>query len=135
MRTVNPLHILLLLTVFLLFVVFERFEVKKQLEEERNAYKKSEKLAKELLSYKKLFATKERVQSGILKITSQRSLKDAHLKIIKKDSSIEIVSKSIDLADLNSLIRKLLNGAYIIETLDISRIDDKHAALKVEVRW
>jgi len=135
MRSVNPLHVLGLLVVSAVFMFVELQKVKNELKEEEKIYMTSKHVAQELLAYKKLFGDKKRVYNALKKITSQRSLKNAHLKISSRENSIRIASKSMDLQALNSFLSKLLNGTYLIQSLRISRIDPKHVSLDVEVTW
>ena len=123
MKRVNPLYIVLAL--FLLVVVlFVKLEaLKEEIAEEKAAYLETKKTAEELLAYKKLFGNK-----------NYSALKHPKVQLTQKGKHLHIESKSITLSALNSLMRKLLNGSYIIEKLRIEKIDDKHASVVVEVQ-
>lgn len=135
MNRINPLHIITLLIVIALFLLFELSKVKADLKEEQEAYKKSEKIAKELRAYKRLYKDKKRVKRALDKILSQRSLRNAKLHYDSSQNGIHIESKSISLRSLDSLMSKLFNGGYAIKKLTIKRIDDTHAMVRMEIVW
>ncbi len=135
MSRINPLHIIALLFVMILFIFFLLADIKEEVQEEKESYKKSQKIAKELFSYKKLYGDTKRIQASLKRILSQSSLRKAKLKIVKKKESTLITSPSISLYALNSLLSKIFNGPYRIKTLDIKRIDKTHARLKLEIEW
>jgi len=135
MNRVNPLHIMLLLFVVLLFSFFKLTGIKSELQELQQEYKKSQVVAEELVVYKKLYGDRKRVQNALQKIVSQRSLKSANIKLSRKANSVEIRSKSMKLNELNSLLSKILNGAYEIKRLRIKSLDATHASLVVEITW
>jgi len=135
LNRLNPLHLIILLLVIIVFLFFQLSSVKNELQEEKVAYHKSELIAKELLSYKKLYGDKKRIERSLKKILSQRSLKKANLQIEKKRDGMKISAKAIDLYALNSLMTKLFNGAYLIKSIEIKAIDDKTAKLKLEITW
>lgn len=135
MSRINPLHIIALLFVMILFIFFLLADIKEEVQEEKESYKKSQQIAKELFSYKKLYGDTKRIQASLKRILSQSSLRKAKLKIVKKKESTLITSPSISLYALNSLLSKIFNGPYRIKTLDIKRIDKTHARLKLEIEW
>jgi len=135
MNRVNPLHIILLLIVVLFFAFFKLAGIKSELKELQQEYKKSQKVAEELVSYKKLYGNRKRVQKALQKIVSQRSLKSANIKLLQRPNSLEIKSASIKLNELNSLISKVLNGSYEIKRLKIKSLDATHASVAVEIAW
>ena len=135
MNRVNPLHIILLLIVVLFFAFFKLAGIKSELKELQQEYKKSQKVAEELVSYKKLYGNRKRVQKALQKIVSQRSLQSANIKLLQRPNSLEIKSASMKLNELNSLISKVLNGSYEIKRLKIKSLDATHASIAVEIAW
>ncbi len=135
MNRVNPLHIILLLIVVLFFAFFKLAGIKSELKELQQEYKKSQKVAEELVSYKKLYGNRKRVQKALQKIVSQRSLQSANIKLLQRPNSLEIKSASMKLNELNSLISKILNGSYEIKRLKIKSLDATHASIAVEIAW
>lgn len=135
MNRLNPLHIVIFLVVVIFFLFFKLSVVKDEFKEAKAAYNKSELIAKELQSYKKLYGDKKRIERSLRKILAQRSLKSAKLKTTKKRDGMLIISDSIDLYALNSLMSKIFNGAYPVKILKIKKVDDRHAKLKMEISW
>jgi preprotein translocase subunit SecF len=134
-KRVNPLHIIVLLLVVLLFGFFKLSSIKEELHSEEKRYHTSQKVAKELSAYKKLYGDKKRVQRAINKIISQSSLRDADIQLSRKANSLEIRSKSMKLQELNSLISKIFNGAYDIKRLNIKAVGKTEASVVMEIAW
>jgi len=135
LNRLNPLYIVVLLLVALLFLLFELSNIKSELKEQEAAYQVSQTVAKELLGYKKLYGDKNRIERSLKKILAQRSLKSAKLKVTQKRDAMLIVSDAIDLYALNSLLTKIFNGAYPVKALSIEAVDEKSAKLRLEIRW
>lgn len=135
MNRVNPLHVIALTVVLILFVFFQLSNIKSELAEQKEAYKKSELIAKELVAYKKFYADKKRLQKSFQRILSQGSLKKTNLKIAHKKDGVKVTAKAIDLYALNSLLSKIFNGAYRIKRLNIQAVDATHAKLDMEIQW
>jgi hypothetical protein len=132
---VNPLHIVALLFVALLFGFFKLSSIKEVLQEEEKRYSSSKKVAQELLAYKKLYGDKKRVQNGIERILSQGSLKNVDIVLSRKANSLEIRSKTIKLQELNALMSKILNGAYDVRRIDIKAAGKTEASVAMEIAW
>jgi DUF4097 and DUF4098 domain-containing protein YvlB len=124
-----------LLVVVVLFIFFKLSGIKQQVVDAQESYNKSEKIAKDLVSYKKLYGNKKRVESGLQRIISQRSFASVKIKLLRGKQSIKIDAKSLTKSLLDALISKIFNGAYTIKNLTIKRIDATHASLIVEIAW
>ena len=135
MNRVNPLHIVLLLVVVILFIFFKLSSIEQQLADARESYSTREKIANELVSYKKLYGNKKRIESALQRIISQRSFASAKIKLSRGKQSIKIDAKSLTKSLLDALVSKIFNGAYTIKNLTIKRIDATHASLVVEIAW
>jgi len=135
MNRLNPLHIIVLLVVVILFLYMQLSEIKADLKEELLAYKKSEKIAKELSAYKKFYGDQKRVQRSLQRIFSQHSLRNLKIETDYSNDGVKIQIKSIDLYALNSFMSKIFNGPYAIKKLNIKRVDETHASLELELKW
>ena len=135
MSRVNPLHIIILLVVVVLFGFFKLSTIKSELQEEQKSYQVSQKVATELLAYKKLYGDKKRVINGLRKIIKAPALKAANIELLRKSKSVELRSDSIELRELNRLFSKILNGAYEIKRFTIKSLDSRHASVMVEIAW
>jgi len=135
MNRINPLHIIVILIVIFLFFVMKLHDAKSTLVEDKARYEKRLLLANELTALRKNYFNKAIVQRGISRILSSAILRSK--KIDKKVSSSHILlnAKDLDLASLNYLLSKILNGSYVVKVLKIKRVDDKKASLKMEIKW
>ena len=135
MNQLNPLHIGALLLVVLLFSFFKLSEVKKELHSAKEQYAQTQKVALELSALKDAYANTTQTRKAINRIVSQSTLRSAHLEIKRSKKAIKIGAKSIDLQALNFLMGKILNANFNIKQLEIQRVDDLHARLKLEIQW
>lgn len=135
MNRINPLHIILLLIVMFLFLVVKLNGAKSALKEEQDRYQKTLTLANELTSLRKSYFDKVTVQRGINSILSQSILRSANIKKKVSNRNILLSAEALDLASLNYLMSKILNGSYVIGELKIKRVDDEKASLKMEIKW
>jgi len=133
MNKVNPLHILLLLVVITLFLIVQIQTSKQELEEEKRALVQSKELALKTRTYRELYKGKNRQQ--IQRVLLQPFFKNAGVHIQRKKNSYIISASALSLSVLDALMNKIFNGAYKIEKLNIKRIDEKHAALALEITW
>lgn len=134
MNRVNPLHIVALLVVLILFLLFQISGVKKHLETTADSLHQSKKIALKTVAYKE-FYKKEKVKKALERILRQPSLKNADIIVKRDKEKVTIMAKSLSLGTLNSLMSKVLNGAYAIDRLSIKRVDAQHASLQMEIKW
>lgn len=135
MNQVNPLHIGALLLVVIMFLFFKLSGVKEELVEAKVAFGTSEKLALDLQSLKAVYANKKKTKISINRILAQSSIRAAKLILKRDKNSILISSASMDTSTLNSLMGKILNGSYNIVFLDIKKLNETKASLKMEIKW
>jgi len=134
MNKVNPLHIVALLFVFILFLLFQIASVKKQLTATVDSLHQSKEIALKTVAYKE-FYNKEKVKKALERLVRQPSLKNAGIIVQKDKDRLTMEAKSLSLATLNSLMSKIFNGAYTISRLSIKRVDAQHASLQMEITW
>jgi hypothetical protein len=118
-----------------LFLVVKLNGAKSALKEEQDRYQKTLTLANELTSLRKSYFDKVTVQRGINSILSQSILRSANIKKKVSNRNILLSAEALDLASLNYLMSKILNGSYVIGELKIKRVDDEKASLKMEIKW
>ena len=135
MNRLNPLHIIILLIVLLAFVMVKLNTAKEEMADVKSSYKQTTVLADKIKGLKSTYFNKNRVQRAINQILRNYTLKDA--KIMKKvsDSSLLLTSKNMKMHSLNFLLGKILNGDYIVSELQIKKINDKTASLRLEIKW
>lgn len=125
MNRVNPLYLALLLVVVILLLVFKLSGARTDLAEAKNSVKETTKIATELSDLKKVY-----IKEMNKKILNSKSLVKTTTK-----TGITISAKEMDSKELNSLMGKLLNGAYNIKALKIKKISDTKASLYLEIKW
>ncbi len=135
MNQVNPLHIGALLLVVIMFLFFKLSGVKEELVDAKVSFGTSEKLAIDLQALKSVYANKKKSKISINRILAQSSIRAAKLILKRDKNSIRISSASIDTRTLNSLMGKILNGSYNIVALDIKKLNETKASLKMEIKW
>ncbi len=125
MNRINPLYLGLLLVALLIFISLKLSGAKDELLMAKEAYKESAKLSLELSELKKVYTQK-------LNLSSLNS-SDLVKKTTK--SGMIISSSSMDIKLLNSLMSKVLNGAYNISELKIKKLSETKVSLYMEIKW
>ena len=135
MNRVNPIHIIILLIVLLLFVMFKLNSARVELAEAKESYAKTVVLAEKIKGLKSSYFDKAKVQKEINKLLRRSTLRSAN--IVKKvtHSSILLTSDNMNISSLNFLLGKVLNGTYVVSELKIKRLDEKSAAMRLEIKW
>jgi len=135
MKSINPLHIGILLVVMIAFLFMKLSQTKEELITTQEEYSSSYKLAHKLSGLKSLYADKVKTKKELRKILKNSLLKNSRVVSVEKRDFMKISADKIDLESLNYLMSKILNGSFIISMLRIEKINDKEAALEVEIKW
>ncbi len=135
MNRINPLYIGLLLVVVLLISVVQLNSSKGKLQEAKLSYKNISKLADNLVSLKKAYANKTKMEKSLRSLLRNKSLQASKMKATFKKSSVKLSSKSIDKNALNYLMGKLVNGSYHISSFEIKKLSEEKASFKMEIKW
>jgi len=125
MNRINPLYLGLFLIILLMFVFMKLSNAKSELAETKEAYKESLKLSTELSGLKKVY-------SGVNKLPPFRS---ASLVQKATKTGVTISSENMNIQELNSIMSKLLNGAYNITTFEIKKLSATTVSLHLEIKW
>jgi len=125
MNRINPIHITILLVSILLISFFVLESKKDELSQIKQSYKESLKLSTELVQLKKVYRQKLRLPSSISSLVTQKKIKNG----------VAISSKKMKIKTLNSLMGKVLNGAYRITQLNIKRLNDTQVSFYMEIQW
>jgi len=135
MNRVNPLHIGGLLLVILLFFIMQLSGAKAELKEVEAEYKQVSKLATEVNALKNIYGNKDKAKKSLLRILRLSSLRSANIKQKLKKNSLSVSSLSMDKNALNSLMGKLLNGAYNINAMKIKKLSKERVSFEMEIKW
>lgn len=133
MNKINPLHIIALVLVLILFLLVQIHHAKKELEEEKKLFLQTKELALKTKAYKELYDQKNKKR--LERILLQPYFKKAGVHFTGTTNGYSITASSLKLSVLNALIDKIFNGAYNIQKLEIKRVDAKHASLQLEIQW
>jgi predicted PurR-regulated permease PerM len=134
MNQINPLHILGLLLVVILFLFFKLSSVQEEIIEADKNFNKSEKLALDVSALKNTYADQRRIEKNLQKIFSNRLLQSANLTVKKLKKSIKVSTQSIDKRALDYLMGKILNDSYNITSLKIKQLSREKASLEMEIK-
>jgi len=133
MNKVNPLHIITLLFVLVLFLFFQVQRTQAELTHERTLFLQSKELAQKTAAYKKLYSEKNK--KSLKHILMPSFVKKANLQVKQNKNIFVISSPSISLSALNSFLSRIFNAAYRIQKLEIQKIDERTASLYLEIVW
>ena len=135
MNRINPLHLGLLLIVILIFVIFKLNNAKVELLEAKESYKETLIVAKELTDLKKVYADKKKLKKTLQRILQLSSLRSAKIVKTSKKTYMILSSKSIDKKALNTLMAKILNANFNLNSLKIKQLSEQKASLYMEIKW
>ncbi len=131
---INPLYIGMLLVVALLFVVYQLHGSKTQLRESKQALVKVEAMAEEIDALKRAWDNPKTTTAALQRLLKAPQLKSANIQQTKKQGLIILKSKKANFKAANYFFSKLFNGAYILQKLEIKRLDDESLSFHVEIR-
>lgn len=135
MNRINPIHVGILLVVILAFLAMKLASVKSELIDAKSEYKKTEHIASKLSGLKKAYGEKTEVIKSIKKVLLLAQLKSANIEQKMKKSSMLISSTSMEKNALNTLMGKILNGAYNISSLKIKKLSENSVSFEMEIKW
>ena len=135
MKSVNPLHIIALLFVLLIFLLMQLSAEKVELSDAQDSYKETLLLTTKLKDFNKIYADKKGVRKSISTVLKQHSLKSANITQNIGQSSVTISSQSMDRTALNSLMSKVLNGSYNVASFNIKKLSETKASFTMEIKW
>lgn len=135
MKKLHPLHVGAVLVCLLLFFVFKLSGAKDELLLAKEEYKESALALNELSSLNSAYLGKEEVKKSLQRILAQPLLKGANIEQKLKSNSIVLTAATLEKEALNSIMSKLLNGAYDIAAVNIKKLSDNKASLEVEIQW
>ena len=134
MNRVNPLYLGLLLLVILALSVFKLNSAKQELNEVKLSYKETSKIANELTSLKSVYNNKN-LEKSLQRLFKHNVLKGIEIDARFKKNNVKISTQSIDKKALNFLMGKILNSTYNVVSLDIKKLSEEKASLKMEIKW
>ncbi len=135
MNRINPIHIAALLIVLLFFIMLKLNAVKEELADTKESYAQTLVLAQKIKGLKSSYFNKTKVLKSINTLLRNGTVRSADITKKVTNSSILLTSDNMNIRSLNFLMGKILNGSYVISDLQIKRLTDKKASLKLEITW
>ena len=135
MNRINPIHIAALLIVLLFFTMLKLNAAKEELADTKESYAQTLVLAQKIKGLKSSYFNKTKVLKSINTLLRNGTVRSADITKKVTNSSILLTSDNMNIRSLNFLMGKILNGSYVISDLQIKRLTDKKASLKLEITW
>jgi len=135
MNRINPLYVGLLLSIVIIFLVFKLSGAKSDLQEAKEAYVKTSKIAINLSGLKSAYADKKKLKASLRRILALSAIRQANISKDEKKSSVKLSCASMDKKTLNMLMGKLLNASYNITSMKIKRLSKERVSFKMEIKW
>ena len=135
MNKINPLHIAALLLVLLAFFMLKLSGVKTELAETKKLYTQTRTVAQDLAGLKKAYANKQNTQRSINRILKQPSLRSVNIEKKSTRKGLVLSAAKMDRIALNSFFSKILNGTFMIKGVQIKKIDENYASMRLEIQW
>ena len=135
MNHINPIHILTLLVVVIFLFAVKLGQTKDELALSKQSYNETLEMVTKIKGFKNIYDAKDTVKKGLDRVLKQPSLASANFEQKMTNNSITITTASIDKAALDSLMSKILNGAYNINMLEIKKLSDEKATVSMEIKW
>lgn len=135
MSRVNPLHILLLSFVFLIFSFVQFHTVSQKIEDMQSELKKKRLVATELVALQKVYGNKVKVKRSLEKILRHSLIRKAKIEKDYSKNGVVLKADSVDLRVLNAFMGKILNNSFHITKLKIKKLSEKRATFEVGIKW
>lgn len=133
MKNVHPLHIFALIAIILVFLLIQVRESRDTLQVSKTQYKEVQALASELQGLQKAYGDRQSVEKSLATILKQRSLRGVKIQQTATKNGIRVEAKSMDKRALESLMSKILNGAYPVHSLDIKALSPSKVSFTMEI--
>jgi hypothetical protein len=126
MKNVNPIHIVALLLVMLMFFILKTGTAKDQFSQMQNEYKQRVSISKELKGLEKAYGDKTYVRNIV---------KNFNIKKDFNKKSVVLSAQSIDKRELDQIMNKVLNSSCNINSFDIKKLSDEKVSFEMEIKW
>jgi len=132
---IDPLYIVLFLSLVLVLSIFQLSSAKDELNVITTDYKNTQKLVSKLGGLKSTYADKSSIKKSLSRILKLSLIRSAKIIQNTKKNSVILSSKSIDKKALNLLMGKLLNGVYQINSFKIKKLNEFNVSFEIEIKW
>ncbi len=133
MKQINPLYIALLLIAALVVVTLKLDRAQELQKQSVAALQESESTAKRIVALQKEWDDGKASRAKFDRILDAAPLRGIDFNRQNKADRIIISAETIEKRAADYLLNKLLNGAFVIKSLKLRRLDDRQASLQLEV--
>jgi len=132
-KQINPLYIALLLIAALVVVTLKLDRAQELQKQSVAALQESESTAKRIVALQKEWDDGKASRAKFDRILDAAPLRGIDFNRQNKADRIIISAETIEKRAADYLLNKLLNGAFVIKSLKLRRLDDRQASLQLEV--
>ena len=129
----NPLYILGLLLVVLIFAVYKTQNKEEQIRQANLQLQTLTSKAKELEALKQSWEDRGEALKKIRAALSHPVLRDVTINEQQKKSAYVLEFPNLNKQELNHVSSKLLNETLVIKRFELERLDDANATLAMEI--
>lgn len=133
MRSVNPLYLIAFLGLLVLSLFSMQAKEHAAFDEAKVALQGAQENAREIVALKQSWGKQQQAFLNLQRLLNGAQLKASFQSTLKKDVMI-IRSDAATAKAVNYLLGKLFNATYKIETLTLTRIDNEHLKVYIEVK-
>lgn len=133
MRQINPLYISLLFVVVLLLVFMKLDSAKEEHNRAKSDLVKTEMMAKHIVALKRNWDDGKARERALNKVLKASVLRNAGLSRKRKGKIITLSTKKVDARAVEFLLNKLLNGTYAIRSMQLRRLNNEYASMRMEI--
>ncbi len=133
MKQINPLYIVLLLTVLLAFVLLGLLDAKSALHETQNRFDATKGMVHDLVDLRRNWDDKQRTRNSVKRILKASALRKSEVVYKEKRGMISLKGESMDSSSASYLLNRLMNEPFTINSLQIRRLNKERASMYVEI--
>ncbi len=134
MKQINPLYVAMLLLVLLVLAVVQLNKAKNEQYEAKENLKQTKEMAERIVALKKSWSDASQSNKNLQKLLRAPQLKASQIEQKKEGDKVILSSKNMDIAAVNYMVNKLLNGTFVLGAVKIVREENELFSFSVEVR-
>lgn len=133
MRQINPLYVMALLVLALVFVMIKLNATTQYQNEALSDLAKTEKMAKRITTLKRVWDRPKATKKELSQLLKARPLRGAEIVRKNQRGGIVLKAKALNTQQMGYLMSKLFNGAYTIKSYRLKRLSEEKASLEMEI--
>lgn len=133
MKQINPLYVMALLVLILLFVIVRLTSATSAQNEAIASLEKTEKMAKRITTLKRTWEKPTATKKAIARLMKSSVLRGAAVKQKHSKGGLSLKATALNRHQMEYLIGKLFNGSFTIKSYEIKRLSEEKASLNMEI--